>query len=314
MAIRKTPLFWTASLAAVAAGSLGACGEPETGRESADQVELTDPEALRDGEAAITASDDEAGTQTETAAAGPDLEGEGGEGGEGGEAGGEFGIDPAIAADDPVVYLSAIEVMRAHYLAGLAALEAGDRSAASEMFSHPVSEIYIDFEPVIEERGGTVMLEEMNEAAVLHFQGASDEEIRNAVVTVLELLDQNEEVAPAPRTEQALVDAEVLLDLADRAALQYGFAAGETAGGEAWLDAYGFNAAAQIYARRKTEAIILERPDLAQAIAELLVVMESAFSDYDGPDESAPSPQAVADAAEALRRQIDPPGDEATAP
>lgn len=168
MAIRKTPLLWTASLAAISAGTLSACEAPD--------------------DAAGPPSAPSAMAQS---AAGPDLQGEGGEGGEGGEAGGEFGIDLALAETDPVVYLSAIEVMRAHYLAGLAALENGERAAASEMFAHPVSEIYLDFEPVIEARGGTVMLDDMNHASVLHFQGASTEEIEAAVAVVLGLLDAN---------------------------------------------------------------------------------------------------------------------------
>ena len=279
MPVRKTSLLWTASLAAVTAGGLSACGAPEG-----------QPEAAPSSQSAPA---DES--------AGPDLAGEGGEGGEGGEAGGEFGIDPALAENDPVIFLSAIEVMRAHYLAGLAALEAGNRAAAAEMFSHPVSEIYIDFEPVIEARGGAVMLEEMNRAAVLHFQDASDEEIREAVAVVLELLDANEAAAPSADMTPAEVDAAVLIDLGERAALQYGFARGEAAGGEAWLDAYGFNAAAQAYAEGRLEAIEAADPTLAAGLRTMLVRLDEALRQYDGPADDAPEPEAVNTALEAAR-------------
>ena len=44
------------------------------------------------------------------------------------------GIDPDRARQDPVIYLGA-EVIRAHYLAGIDALEMGDRAAVAEMFA-----------------------------------------------------------------------------------------------------------------------------------------------------------------------------------
>lgn len=301
MAIRKSPLLWTASLAAVAAGSLGACGEPAAD-DAAGAGERAEPAAASPEEQARAALAGEGG-------------GEGGEGGAGGEAGGgEFGVDPALAAEDPVVYLSAVEVMRAHYLAGLAALQAGDRAAASGMFAHPVSEIYVDFEPVAGERGAPSAMEAMNQAAVLHFQEASDDEIREAVRRVIALLDETAAAAPAPRTSEAQVDAEVILDLADRAALQYGFAMGEESNEEAWLDAYGFNAATQFYARRRAEGLAEAMPALGRPLADLLVTLETALGDYDGPDQSAPSAEDVADAVQAYRNRLLPDGDESTAP
>ncbi|MEQ8406241.1 MAG: hypothetical protein RKE49_14190 [Oceanicaulis sp.] len=297
MAIRKSPLIWTASLAAIAAGSLSACGEP-AGQDRAA------------AETAQGAEDEEYGASE----AEPAPADEGGEAGEGGEGGGEGGIDASVAADDPVVYISAIEVMRAHYLAGLAALQAGERQAASAMFSHPVSEIYVDFEPVALERGAPSMMEEMNRAAVLHFQDASDDEIRAAVQEVLRLLDETEAAAPAPRTSQAQVDGEVILDLADRAALQYGFASAADFAGESWLDAYGFNAAVQFYARRKADGLMETMPAIGAPLSDLLVTLETALGDFDGPGESAPSPEALAASVRAYRNAILPEGDEATAP
>lgn len=286
MAIRKTPVFWTASLAAITAGGLVACEAPD------DRP---------------AAGGDHAAAASSHASAGHGEGGEGGEAGEageGGEEGGEFGIDTEAAATDPVVYLSAIEVMRAHYLAGLAALQAGERAAASEMFSHPVSEIYIDFEPVIEARGGTVMLEEMNQAAVLHFQGASREEIEAAVAVVLDLLDANEAVAPMSDESQARIDAAVIVDLGERAALQYGFVQSDAAAGEAWLDAYGFNAAAQSYAEGRLAAIAREDAELGAALQSVLSALEAALGAFDGPAPDAPAPAAVSDAVQAARAAL----------
>jgi len=182
------------------------------------------------------------------------------------------------------------------------------------MFSHPVSEIYVDFEPVALERGAPSMMEEMNRAAVLHFQEASDDEIREAVQEVLRLLDETEAAAPAPRTSQAQVDGEVILELADRASLQYGFASAADMAGESWLDAYGFNAAAQFYARRKADGLMETMPAIGGSLADLLVTLETALGDFDGPAEAAPSPEDLAASVQAYRNALLPEGDEATAP
>jgi hypothetical protein len=279
MGVRKTSLLWTASLAAIAAGGLSACERAQTGAEPSASSQSVET-------AAVPA---------------PEINGEGGEAG---ESGGEFGIDAALAERDPVIFLSAIEVMRAHYLAGLAALGAGERAAASEMFSHPVSEIYIDFEPALEARGGVVMLEEMNRAAVLHFQGASADEIRAAVAVVLDHLDANEAVAPVGDMTRAQVDALVLIDLGQRAALQYAFIQGDGAAGEAWLDAYGFNAAAQAYADTRLSAIGAENAPLAASLDGMLTTMGAALSQFEGPASDAPAPDALTRSVEAARAAL----------
>lgn len=100
---------------------------------------------------------------------------------------------------------------------------------------------------------------------------------------------------------QARIDAAVLIDLGERAALQYRFVQGETVGGEAWLDAYGFNAAAQSYAEGRLEAIAAEDPTLAAGLRTMLSRMQEAFSAFDGPGAQAPAAEALTSAVEAAR-------------
>ena len=257
MAIVKTPKSWSrsaltgASLAALSLG-LTACGEDA-------------PEPEQTPRATAEAPVGELGEG-----------GEAGEGGEGGEAGGEFGIDPDLALTDPVVYRTAIEVIRAHYIAGLAALEMGERAAAAEMFAHPVSEIYVDLEPVIEERGGTLMMDELNRAAVLHFQGGDEAQIREAVAEVLAGLDANLEVAPEPETSEAAAHAGVLSRLLERAALQYALAA-EEGRLEPWLDGYGLSEAAVRYGADALPVIAAADDAAAEAIAQALEASAAAY-------------------------------------
>lgn len=148
------------------------------------------------------------------------------------------------------------------------------------------------------------MLEEMNQAAVLHFQGTSREEIEAAVAVVLDLLDANEAVAPMSDESQARIDAAVIVDLGERAALQYGFVQSDAAAGEAWLDAYGFNAAAQSYAEGRLAAIAREDAELGAALQSVLSALEAALGAFDGPAPDAPAPAAVSDAVQAARAAL----------
>ena len=125
MGIRKTPrlLAGVSAIAILGAAGCGESPEAETGTAPQSQTGQSGAESAP-----------ESGSPSDGAAeAAPNyaMAGEGEGEGAGGNSGGEFGIDPEAAANDPVIYLTALEVMRAHYVAGLAALEAGERSAAS---------------------------------------------------------------------------------------------------------------------------------------------------------------------------------------
>ncbi len=76
-------------------------------------------------------------------------EGEGGEGGEGGEA----GINVAATENDPVEYNVALQVIAAHYYAGLAAYEAKHVEEGAQMFAHGLAEVYVAMEEVFKKRG-----------------------------------------------------------------------------------------------------------------------------------------------------------------
>ncbi|PWE16733.1 hypothetical protein DDZ18_11040 [Marinicauda salina] len=199
-----------------------------------------------------------------------------------------------------MLYRSAIEVMRAHYIAGLAALDNGDRAIASEMFSHPISEIYVDLEPVIESLGGQAMMDEMNRAAVLHFQDASGDEIRAAVDEVVRLLDVNQDVAPeADPAAAPAVHAAVLASLIERAALQYEFAAQQEDASGAWLDGYGLERAAARYAETTLDDVRAADADGASAIADALDLLATAYPGAQPPETYDPEPAVVLEAANA---------------
>jgi len=55
-------------------------------------------------------------------------------------------------------------------------------------------------------------------------------------------------------------------------------------------------------------------PAIGGSLADLLVTLETALGDFDGPAEAAPSPEDLAASVQAYRNALLPEGDEATAP
>lgn len=267
MGIKRRTRIWTTVGTAALIGGLAGCSEP-AGQTPADEAPQSDAEQ----HATDTAGD----TQTAaTPPAGGWSEGEGE--GEGGTGGGEFGIDPVAAQNDPVVYMIALEVMRAHYLAGIDAYRAGNRTAGAEMFAHPISEIYIDFEPVLETRGAPLFGETMTEASVAPYSGAGEDEVVARVEDVLAAIDSAAGYAPQSEMSEGAVHARVMADLIERAGLQYRVVASDATAGEAYLDGYGFMKAAERYGAGHMDAIAAQYPDVAGAIANALTRLEAAY-------------------------------------
>lgn len=193
--------------------------------------------------------------------AGPDLPvryvqvadngGEGGEAGGGGE-GGEAGIDAAAAATDPVIFLTGLDVIAAHFHAGIAAYRADDRTAGAEMFAHGFSEVYADLGPTLKALGIADFGAAMTETIDLATAGAPVAEIETAAASVFAALAAAETKAPAPtKGSAAAAEKAATADMMNRAALQLA-AAMKTEEHEPYLDGFGFFMAAKARAASLT--------------------------------------------------------------
>jgi hypothetical protein len=197
------------------------------------------------------------------------------EGGEGGE-GGEQGIDAAQAAKDPTVFLVALDVIAAHYLAGRDAYAAGETEAAAEMFAHPIAEVYVDLEPVLKARGIKPFDARMKKASELALAKAPKPRIDKAVDDVLAALKAAAAKAPRDRRKPAAIEARVIADMLDRASLQYATAAKETTL-EPYLDGYGFYRAAERRAGGALQSIAAASPEVAEATRTSLALLARAY-------------------------------------
>lgn len=262
MTIKYSPKLWGQVGAAALLSGLAACSAP--------------PEAA-------PAAEDMAAAETPALPAGGEGAGEGGGEGESG-GGGEFGIDPDLARQDPAVYLSALEVIRAHYLAGIDALLAGNRAAGAEMFAHPISEIYVDLEAVVIDLGAVNFLDAMTDASVAPYDGRSDEEVRASVDAVIAAINAAAEFAPVSDVEAGRVHALVMAGMIERAALQYQFAVAEPGASEAYLDGYGFERAAASIADRHMLAIRRMDAPLADTLQVALDALHAAYPTATSPE------------------------------
>ncbi len=213
-------------------------------------------------------------------------EGEGeGEGGEGEGEGGEGGVDPAQAAKDPVAYLSALDVIRAHYLAGEAMLDVeGGRKEGGAMFAHPISEVYVDLEPVFEAQGAPLFMDEMTDAVDLALGEAPVDEVKAAVAKVYAAVDAAAEKAPSSDKSAAAIEAALVADMYDRAAKQYDTATGPNGSEEAWIDGYGFWKVAEKRAEHLEPELGEEHASLTEELAAAKELFAKAYASVEKPE------------------------------
>ncbi len=201
-------------------------------------------------------------------------EGEGGEGGEG--EGGEGGVNVALAGSDPVEYLSALAITRAHAIAARDAYAIGNTQAAGEMFAHPVSEVLIAMEPVFEARGVAPFDSLLSEASAAVFDGESVEEVNARTNKIFQALDAAATKAPGSEMSAGRIAAGLVADQTSRAIDLYR-GAEQSGAYEPYLDGYGYYLTAQMLFDRQEAAIREAAPDAADAMVEAFGLLETAF-------------------------------------
>lgn len=220
----------------------------------------------------VLSQDTAAGTSAGTLMA---AAAQGGEGGEGGGEGGEGGVDFEKAALDPVVFLTALDVIRAHYLSGRDAYVDGHKEAGAQMFAHPIGEIYVGLAPVIKQLGIADFEAAMQSAVDVGSAKGDAGPVLEKVNAVLVALDVAAAKAPRATDSRARVEALVLSDILNRAALQY--SAAQSGGEEAKLDGYGLYKAAALRAETALPLIASGHADAAQQVRLALTVLSQAF-------------------------------------
>ncbi len=207
--------------------------------------------------------------------------GEAGEGGEGGE-GGEAGIDVAAAAKDPVEYGVALQVIAAHYHAGLAAYRGKEQEAGAQMFAHGLSEVYVEMEEVFKARGVTNLGKLLENAVQAANEKKPPAEVKRRADAVFAALDAAGKKAPKSAASERAVKAQVLAAVLERAAAQFG-AAQKDGNLEAYLDGLGFAMAARSLARDVSPWLRKADPAKVAAVEKSLALTARAYPGIERP-------------------------------
>lgn len=229
--------------------------------------------------------------------------GAGGEGGEGGGEGGEAGINVENAAKDPVEYGVALQVIAAHYHAGLAAYEGKEQEAGAQMFAHGLSEVYFEMEDVFKKLGVTDLGKKLEAAVSAANEKKPVAEVKRKVNDVLAGLAAAEKVAPKSSASVQAVKAHVAAELIDRAAAQFAVVQKDN-NLEAYLDGLGFAVAARDQA--KTVLPWLRRIDAKKekAFQQALTLASQAYPGIKRPAKSKVSEGALLSAASAAKLAV----------
>ena len=158
------------------------------------------------------------------------------------------------------------------------------------MFAHPISEVYIDLEPVFEAQGAALFMDEMTEAVDLALGDAPEDEVKAAAGKVYAALDAAAEKAPASEKSAAAIEAALMAQMLDRAAKQYDTAVGPNGSDEAWIDGYGFWKVAEKRAEALKPSLGEEHESLAEEVARAEELFGEAYASVEKPREAPVEP------------------------
>ncbi len=189
------------------------------------------------------------------------------QGGEGGE-GGEGGINLETVGSDPAEYAIALQVIAAHYDAGLAAYAGGEREAGAQMFAHGLSEVYSVMDELFKRLGVTSLGPSLEAAVATAADNKPLAEVRRRVDDVRIALQDAARRGPQADTPKRL-QAYLVGELIERAAAQYAVTLKDKTL-EPYLDGLGF----AIAARREAAAVL---PSLRKADKRAAAALENAL-------------------------------------
>lgn len=240
--------------AALASGTLAACGSPEQSTAPAESeitaesipIETPEPVATEAGE-------------------------------------GEGGVVFSQAVNDPVIFLSILAITEAHIIAARDAHALGENEAAAEMFAHPVSEVLFESQSVFEQLGVEDFSDLLTETSAAIFAGETPEQINVRADEIIATLRLAAEQAPASDLSDADIAAGVAVDQIERAADMYRIAL-ESDAYEPYLDGYGFFKAGEAVFLESADAIAVEDQAAAASLLNAIAKLEDAYPSAVRPD------------------------------
>lgn len=186
-------------------------------------------------------------------------------------------VDPDRAARDPVVYLLALDTIRAYFWAGLTAYQNNELDTAGEMFKAPMEDVYVNLEPYLDEQGAPAFKDALSEASDVVFMEKSQSDMQAAIDSIFSALTDAESITPKSEDSSEDSQADVLADLLVRAATQYNAAFGSDGTDRTWLNGYGFYKAAQYRASVALPLLSQQNAEIHSAFLKAMEILDQAY-------------------------------------
>ena len=186
-------------------------------------------------------------------------------------------VDPDRAAQDPVVYLLALDTIRAYFWAGLTAYQNNELDTAGGMFKAPMEDIYVNLEPYLDEQGAPAFKDALSEASDVVFMEKSQSDMQAAIDSIFSALTNAESITPKSEDSSEDSQADVLADLLVRAATQYNAAFGSDGTDRTWLNGYGFYKAAQYRASVALPLLSQQNAEVHSAFLKAMELLDQAY-------------------------------------
>jgi hypothetical protein len=195
-----------------------------------------------------------------------------------------------------------LQVIAAHFDAGLAAYAGGEREAGAQMFAHGHSEIYAIMDELFKKLGVTTLGSRLEATVAAAADGKPLSEIERHVEDVRNALHDAGLRGPQASSPPRL-RAHILGELIERAAAQYAVLQGDTTL-EPYLDGLGFT----IAARREAETVLpsLRKSDklAADALSNALQLLQQVYPGLKRPAKASVSESQLLVAASRARLSV----------
>ena len=195
-----------------------------------------------------------------------------------------------------------LQVIVAHYDAGLAAYAGGEREAGAQMFAHGLSEIYAAMEELFKKLGVATLGEKLEAAVAIAAENKPLKDVRKHVEDVRLALQDAGRRGPQP-TSQENMQAYLVGELIERAAAQYTIIQKDNTL-EPYLDGLGFAIAARREAAPALKSLRQTNKPAAAAIEKALGLLQRVYPGIKRPKKEAVSESELLVAASRARLAV----------
>ena len=212
---------------------------------------------------------------------------------------GEEAVIASLAAADRIEYLTDLDMIAAHLVAGRAAYLAGDRAHGAEMFAHAIAELYVDLMPALEKLGARDFLAELQSTVDAAVALEPGEQVAGHVRRALTEIERARIFAPVQSRSAPDAGYAVFHDLVVRAAAEYraSFTATTEREDDSYMDGFGFFQLAKMRSAAAMSTLARKNHGALGAAGDVMAMLSAAYPSIERPAMPAVPPASLLAAA-----------------